>query len=115
MKYRCKSPHDMKYEIMSIDDDDVELMFGIVGLKGSPFFIELYLKKVLNHEFSQMVESSRVAETSVSRMEVTEIVESGASTEKSSYMVCVDRHGNSIEKKKIDDCISFSLLLMAQR
>ena len=43
--YRCKNPDDLKFGIVPIeDDDDVELMFGIVVSKGMPFFVEIYVK-----------------------------------------------------------------------
>ncbi|KAK1379316.1 SWIM-type domain-containing protein [Heracleum sosnowskyi] len=64
--YRCKNPDDMKYGIVPIDDDDdVELMFGVVISKGTPFFVEIYLEKILNCELIES--SSRVAEMSSSR------------------------------------------------
>ncbi|KAK1370022.1 hypothetical protein POM88_036114 [Heracleum sosnowskyi] len=101
--YRCKNPDDMKYGIVPIeDDDDVELMFGVVVSKGTLFFTEIYLEKISNGELIES--SSRVAEMSCSRylegqtsssrcfggetsssrfMEVSEGAESGMRTEKS--------------------------------
>ena len=55
--YRCKNPDDLKFGIVPIeDDDDVELMFGVVISKGPPFFVEIYLEKI---SYNQMVGSSR--------------------------------------------------------
>ena len=56
MYFRCKNPDDGKFSIVPIDDDDdVELMFGVVISKGPPFFVEIYLEKISNN---QIVDSS---------------------------------------------------------
>ncbi|KAK1401496.1 hypothetical protein POM88_001101 [Heracleum sosnowskyi] len=53
----------MKYGIVPIeDDDDVELMFGVVVSKGVPYFVEIYLEKFSKCAMNES--SSRVAEMS---------------------------------------------------
>ena len=43
--YRCKNPDDLKFGILPIkDDDDIELMFGVVVSKGMPYFVEIYVE-----------------------------------------------------------------------
>lgn len=74
MKYRCKNPHDIKYGMMPIDDnDDVELMFGVLVSKESPFFIELHVEKVMKPNFFEMVESLRLTKISVSRRDISKL------------------------------------------
>ncbi|XP_074358231.1 uncharacterized protein LOC141697639 [Apium graveolens] len=101
LKYRCKNPDDLKFGIIPIDDDeDVELMFGVVVSKGNPLFVELYVEKLLIGTGKNLTKNphvgvgvtfennfvERVGESSYSRcLEVDAIVESRASSEKSSF------------------------------
>ncbi|KAL8104231.1 hypothetical protein AgCh_028454 [Apium graveolens] len=71
--YRWKNFNDMKFGIIPVDDDDdVEMMFGIIVSNGPPFFVEIYLQKnsicPLIETSTRVVEtSSRVSERSGSR------------------------------------------------
>ncbi|XP_074351309.1 uncharacterized protein LOC141690402 [Apium graveolens] len=61
--YRWKNFNDMKFGIIPVDDDDdVEMMFGIIVSDGPPFFVEIYLQK--NSTCSLIETSTRVVETS---------------------------------------------------
>ncbi|XP_063936085.1 uncharacterized protein LOC135147164 [Daucus carota subsp. sativus] len=65
--YRCKNPDDLKFGIVPIeDDDDVELMFGVVVSKGMPFFVEIYVEK-LSCDGNLLRSSSSVGEKSSGR------------------------------------------------
>ena len=69
--YRSQNPYDMKFGIVPIDDDDdVELMFGVVISKGTPFFVELYLEKYIIGGLDES--SERNVETSSSRERIIE-------------------------------------------
>ncbi|KAK1376307.1 hypothetical protein POM88_032500 [Heracleum sosnowskyi] len=64
--YRCKNPDDMKFGIVLIEeDDDVELMFGVVISNGVPFIVEIYLEKISKCVMNES--GSRVAEMSSHR------------------------------------------------
>ncbi|KAK1379327.1 hypothetical protein POM88_026071 [Heracleum sosnowskyi] len=98
----------MKYGIVPIDDDDdVELMFGVVISKGSPYFVEVYVEKVLiASEPCEMIESSRVGETSTRRcLEINEIVDSGVSNEKSAYRSFNSSFDSSKVISTLDDSV----------
>nr|XP_017233016.1 PREDICTED: uncharacterized protein LOC108207061 [Daucus carota subsp. sativus] len=65
--YRSKNPDNLKFGIIPIeDDDDVELMFGVVVSKGMPFFVELYVEK-LSCDGNLVRSSSSVGEKSSGR------------------------------------------------
>ncbi|KAL8146023.1 hypothetical protein AgCh_003962 [Apium graveolens] len=52
----------MKFGIIPVDDDDVEMMFGIIVSNRPPFFVEIYLQK--NSTCPLIETSTRVVETS---------------------------------------------------